>query len=151
MIQETTRDAVWEFGGPIDRADVNRLLLRCRRFMERLSSRDCSPFLIVVRELLMNAIIHGNRDRRDLEVKCRIEHLGQDTFRVTVEDQGEGFNYGSVDMDVHGDPRQLVNRGYVLIKRLADEIRFNEEGNRVAVLVRLQKGMAGAPSSIPAR
>jgi serine/threonine-protein kinase RsbW len=84
--------------------------------------------MISVTESVSNAIIHGNQQDKkktvDLELRFEDEKL---TF--IISDQGEGFNYDSLE-----DPTAPENlekpggRGIFLIKNLADEVEFQNEG-----------------------
>ena len=91
---------------------------------------------VILRELLMNAVIHGNGSNGELLVRSAIEHLGDKDFKIWVEDEGSGFDYGNIT-DIDQDfqyPKK--RRGYLLINRLSDRIRFNEKGNRVTVYLK---------------
>lgn len=58
-------------------------------------------------------------------------------FQITVEDEGIGFDYKRIDMELPRDPRHTRSRGYALIKALTEQIHFNDRGNRVSVVVSL--------------
>jgi serine/threonine-protein kinase RsbW len=90
---------------------------------------------VILRELLMNAVIHGNRFNEELLVECTIEHLGEKDFKISVEDEGDGFDKGRLANDDQDFHYLKKGRGYLLIKRLSDRIRFNGKGNRVAVYI----------------
>ena len=91
---------------------------------------------VILRELLMNAVIHGNKSNKALSAKCAIEHLGGKRFKIWVEDEGLGFDYGSVANDDHDFQSRKRGRGYLLINRLSDGIQFNKKGNRVTVYLK---------------
>jgi serine/threonine-protein kinase RsbW len=84
--------------------------------------------MISVTECVSNAIIHGNlqdlKKQVDLELKFEEEKL-----KFIVSDQGEGFDIHSLP-----DPTSPENiekpggRGIFLIKNLADEVEFINEG-----------------------
>jgi hypothetical protein len=54
---------------------------------------------------------------------------------VTVEDEGEGFDYHALHMALPEDARRISNRGYILINNLCRTLEFNDCGNRVTVLI----------------
>ncbi len=104
-------------------------------FVHQHGASDTSKIFLVLRELLSNAIVHGNRNNLCQTVTCRIEHIGGRLFRITVEDKGEGFAYASLDTSFPDDPRTVTKRGYILISHLCMALEFNERGNRVTALV----------------
>lgn len=89
--------------------------------------------MIAVVESVNNAILHGNgSDKRKL-VTLSAE-LKEDEVTFTIEDQGKGF-----DQDHLPDPTAPENvknpggRGIFLMRHLADEVVFAEEGRRVSL------------------
>lgn len=114
---------------------VDELLRNVKSFMREHEISDQSPVKIVLRELLINAIEHGNNKVPDKKVSCEIELIENRRFRIVVRDEGDGFDYKNLCMDMSDDPRKKRHRGYVLVNSLADEIRFNETGNEVTVFI----------------
>jgi serine/threonine-protein kinase RsbW len=105
-------------------------------FAQFIAEPEAVGAKVILRELLMNAVIQGNKSNRALSVRCDIEYLGEKRFKIWVEDEGGGFDHGSV-VNVDQDfqyPKK--GRGYVLINRLSDRIQFNEKGNRVTVYLK---------------
>jgi anti-sigma regulatory factor (Ser/Thr protein kinase) len=90
---------------------------------------------VVLRELLKNAIHHGNRDNPELVVQCTVTTSPDGKMGIEVVDEGDGFDYGAVDMEIPDDPRGLAHRGYKLIRALCEQLQFNETGNRVQVIL----------------
>lgn len=105
-------------------------------FYKFISELEAIGIKVILRELLMNAVVHGNKSKRELLVKCTIEHLGDKAFKISVEDEGRGFDYGSVVDDDQDYQHHRKGRGYLLINRICDRIRFNEKGNRITVYLR---------------
>ena len=104
-------------------------------FKKYAPSSDRLSCSIVLRELLDNAVEHGNRGIETRIVTGSLTYLGEGTFRIIVEDEGEGFDCAGLDVTVPEDPRRVKSRGYVLIHALADRLEFNEKGNRVTAYV----------------
>jgi len=92
---------------------------------------------IVLRELVINAIEHGNKQSAARLVRCHVEHLATSQLKLEVEDEGEGFPYWALKTDLPDNPQDISGRGYLLIKALSDEVQFNDRGNRVTVLIPL--------------
>ena len=100
------------------------------------------PFVLIVvlRELLLNALIYGNRKNPELIVLCTVTKQENHQFKITVEDEGSGFDYTNINMSIPDRPQHLRKRGYVLINALSDRIEFNEKGNRVSAYVSANQG-----------
>ena len=81
--------------------------------------------ILAVREAVMNAVLHGNRERTDRSVQVDFR-LGQGKIEVRVCDQGQGF-----DPDSLGDPLAKENllseggRGVYLMRQFMDEVHFS--------------------------
>lgn len=97
---------------------------------------------IVLRELLKNAIVHGNEEDTAQRVWCRIDASHPGMVSVTVRDAGKGFNYRILDLRLPEQPGKLEHRGYKLINAYADRLEFNKKGNEVTAFLR-------APSEHP--
>ncbi|MDH3708483.1 MAG: ATP-binding protein [Cyclobacteriaceae bacterium] len=87
--------------------------------------------MIAVTESVNNAIRHGNDRQNNKNVLITL-HLEQNIITFTVQDQGEGFDYENLP-----DPTSPENidkpggRGIFLMKHLADEVKFRDEGRIV--------------------
>ncbi|QTA90488.1 ATP-binding protein [Desulfonema magnum] len=114
---------------------VDRVIQTCRDYLKRFDVSDFSHFRQAFRELLLNAVEHGNLKIADRVVMCSIEHLDKWQFRITVEDEGDGFDYKSLDMKLPSDPHQIRKRGYALINTFTDRLEFNNKGNRVIAYI----------------
>lgn len=87
--------------------------------------------MISVTESVNNAIIHGNRKDKDKNVKISLT-LNNGIIKFSIRDEGEGFDYHSLP-----DPTSPENiekpggRGIFLMRHLADEIDFADDGRVV--------------------
>jgi serine/threonine-protein kinase RsbW len=94
-------------------------------------------------EALSNAMLYGNASdpekRVRVEVTIRVEEVA-----VRVTDQGVGFDPTTVpDPTLPDNISKSGGRGIFLMKSLMDEVRFNEQGNSVTLVLRFE-GEAGA-------
>ncbi len=112
---------------------VDQIIHVAQQFIKNFKIREFSGFKLVLRELLNNAIEHGNYNISRKKVTCSILHIRDKKFQVIVEDEGRGFDYDHLNLSIPEDPRQLRNRGYALINAFSERINFNEKGNRVTV------------------
>jgi anti-sigma regulatory factor (Ser/Thr protein kinase) len=85
----------------------------------------------VVAEALANAMLYGNRGESDRQVIVEIV-LGADRIVIAVTDEGDGFDPDTVAMP-EGDAvvEATRGRGLFLIRRLADAVAFNAQGNTI--------------------
>ena len=113
---------------------VDSVVEHCKEDLSRFNIiSDGTELKVIVRELLNNAVRHGNHEIIDKTVTCSIEYLGARRFRIVVEDQGIGFNYRNIDMDLPENSDQIKRKGYALINTFSKRIEFNEKGNRISV------------------
>ncbi|MCR4435195.1 MAG: ATP-binding protein [Clostridiales bacterium] len=102
---------------------------------------------VILNELILNAIKHGNHCESCKCVKITAGLTEDACVFFIVEDEGAGYDYtGILENSRAGaqDFGDLCNiketgRGLLIIKSLCDKIKFNQKGNKVIVLKRLQK------------
>lgn len=95
-------------------------------------------FRVGLTEALSNAMLYGNgsdpHKRVRVEVDIRVEELV-----VSVTDQGMGFDPSAVpDPTLPDNIEKSGGRGIFLMKALMDEVRFNDRGNSVTLVLRLE-------------
>lgn len=89
--------------------------------------------LIAVTEAVNNAIEHGNKKRADLSVEVGVGD-SEEEFCFAIKDFGGGFDYDHLP-----DPTAPENilkengRGIFLMRSLADEVVFENEGREVNI------------------
>jgi len=104
---------------------------------EKLSSEIYGNLLVAMVEAVNNAIIHGNKldETKEVVVNYGIEN---GYFWFNVKDQGVGFNYNKLP-----DPTSAENiekphgRGIFLMSHLVDEIKFEENGTKVCLKIKI--------------
>jgi len=103
----------------------------------RVSREAYAKVLVSVMEAVNNAIVHGNHGDNNKKVKVQfIEDMSMLTVNVT--DEGNGFLPGSVpDPTMPENIENASGRGVFLMRRLADEIEFNDKGNCVKMKFKL--------------
>jgi anti-sigma regulatory factor (Ser/Thr protein kinase) len=131
-----TGDRQLSFHIPSAAEYAEEVLDRCEQFARQFGMASASEPVVVLQELIANAIEHGNKKRLDGYIQVKIVFLGDRQFKLVVEDEGEGFDYTVLDMRLPENPRRAKKRGYVLISALSHYLEFNERGNRVTALVK---------------
>lgn len=90
--------------------------------------------MIAVTESVNNAIVHGNQSNKEKNVHLSLL-MEDDNISFTVQDEGKGFDFENLP-----DPTAPENidkpggRGIFLIKHLADEVHFYDQGTRVEII-----------------
>ncbi|OGV45286.1 MAG: hypothetical protein A2017_08770 [Lentisphaerae bacterium GWF2_44_16] len=119
---------------------VERVVKLSREFIERENPRGFSGIKLIIRETMINAIEHGNKNIAALLVQCSIEQLNARRFKISVTDEGEGFDYRNINLAIPEDPLKIRHRGLPLVNALADSMEFNEKGNEVSAYFTIQTG-----------
>lgn len=102
---------------------------------------DCEPLIQVLRELLLNAIEHGNGSRSEEDVSAELLRKSPGRFQLTVCDHGKGFRiHGEADPDMP-DGASERRRGLAIVHTLCDEFRVSPEEGRVTAWITLTKSV----------
>jgi serine/threonine-protein kinase RsbW len=93
--------------------------------------------LIAVTEALNNAIIHGNGGVRLKNVQLVVREE-MDSVVFEVKDEGAGFDYLNLPDPTAPENLEKPNgRGVFLMRSLADEVEFYDNGSRVELRFKL--------------
>ncbi len=132
---------------------IERVLDETNKFLF-LNDRYCSPILTMVqRELLVNAIKHGNKNRVEQTVQCIIRLIDDRMVEIEVEDAGAGFDYRNIEFSFLFDPEFLDPNNYTpcgfqLITAFSNSVKFNEKGNRITVVLDIEIEKLKSTSSV---
>jgi anti-sigma regulatory factor (Ser/Thr protein kinase) len=102
---------------------------------------------LVARELLANAVMHGNRQDPRKKASFRLEELCGAGFTVEVKDEGQGFDFHHLDSPSVLHAHHAQKRGYVIIRNCSRRIVFRENGSSVSVFVGLDENDWESPQS----
>lgn len=119
---------------------VARALRSARVFVEGSDPTPFPDFQRVLRELLENAVVHGNRHAPEKLVVCEIARIRDDLFKATVTDEGEGFDHRRAKALASDAPRWEGTRGFGLVRAVCEQIDFNDSGNAATVFIRRPRG-----------
>jgi serine/threonine-protein kinase RsbW len=87
--------------------------------------------MIAVTESVNNAIRHGNKMDPNKNVRLKLI-MNESNINFTIEDEGSGFDYNNLpDPTAPENIEKPGGRGIFLMKHLADEVNFQEEGRIV--------------------
>jgi len=83
---------------------------------------------------------YGNKLQPDLPVEITY-NIDNDILKVTISDQGQGFDYKNLpDPTLEENLQELKGRGVYLIRRLMDEVFYNDAGNQINMIKNLKEG-----------
>ncbi|HUF76020.1 MAG TPA: ATP-binding protein [Longimicrobiales bacterium] len=139
--QTLSRDLVLELPTDVRTIEhaVEYVIGRCPACAEQARRLQLN-FRVGLTEALSNAMLYGNS--RDPSKRVLVEiafELGRIQARVT--DQGAGFDPAAVP-----DPTRPENltracgRGLFLMRKLMDEVWYNDRGNQVTLVLELESG-----------
>lgn len=87
--------------------------------------------MLAVVEAVTNAIQHGNRYAPDKKVVFQT-YSHQSELKFTISDEGEGFDPNRIpDPTLPENLENPCGRGVFLIKNLADEVEFHDDGRTI--------------------
>lgn len=112
--------------------------------VEKLIDEVCATFeikedhygniLISLTEAVNNAIVHGNKLDPAKEVAVSYTTEGK-ILRFFIEDEGPGFDYDHLPDPTAPENREKPNgRGVFLMRNLADDCAFHDDGRRVELI-----------------
>ncbi len=91
---------------------------------------------VALAEALANAILYGNAEDAAKRVSVRA-FFGPHRVELEVSDEGGGFDYRLIPDPTEPFARlQPRGRGLFLIRQLVDEVRFNDTGNAICMILR---------------
>lgn len=103
-----------------------------------LTDEQYGKTMIAVTELVMNAIVHGNKEDASKKV-CITVSFNTDEMKVVIEDEGGGFNIEDLPnpteiehlLDSHG-------RGVYIAKAMVDKLDYKHKskGTEFTLLIR---------------
>lgn len=97
--------------------------------------RDFFAWRLAIDEVFPNALKHGHLANPNLECQISYTHVNGDTI-MHVQDSGPGFNVSkqlSIDCTDDDHIEEDNGRGLMLMQQFMDEVRWNIEGNSVAL------------------
>lgn len=136
---------------------VEHAIREAVKFLAEYSITDTSRFRLVLREMLNNAIEHGNKFSTEKKVSLEITQVKSPRsvndrntrFHIEMQDEGTGFAYDTLDFSLPEDPKKIRNRGFLLIHALSEKIKFNKQGNKISVTIACSDEEEPATTGVP--
>ncbi len=120
---------------------VDYVMRRCRT-CETHQKRLRLNFRVGLTEALTNAMLYGNAHDPSKHVRVEVT-LENGRLEARITDQGRGFDPSTIP-----DPTEPENilkssgRGLFLMRQMLDEVSYNDRGNQVTLVLRLEQGSA---------
>jgi serine/threonine-protein kinase RsbW len=103
----------------------------------KISSDIYGKILIATIEAVNNAIVHGNKLDPQKKVFVDIEY-NVPNLHIIITDQGSGFDFTIVpDPTTPENIENISGRGVFLMKKLADNLIFNDPGTQVELIFKI--------------
>lgn len=123
--------------------NIDRAVAEIEAFVSQDGAWPLFDIKLIVREALINAVLHGGPGGGGHEVSCTVRFAG-DTVECTVSDPGPGFDWrarcGRIPpLDAES------GRGVCIMEAYADVMEYNAAGN----VVRLVKKRGGESCGTP--
>lgn len=95
--------------------------------------------LVALTEAVNNAIQHGNKSDPDKNIEISFKMRNNKIYFI-VKDSGHGFDYNNIpDPTEPGNIEKPTGRGIFLMKHLADNVTFEDNGSKVILEFNLNK------------
>ncbi|MEJ2636940.1 MAG: ATP-binding protein [Calditrichia bacterium] len=109
-------------------------------FLGKLSAvKSTSKHLFAIRtclsEILANAMEHGNHFDLHKKVKISLQ-IEKHRLRITVTDEGEGFDFRNFRTNLKKINREFQKRGrgIFIVKKYMDSVKYSSPGNSVTMI-----------------
>lgn len=86
---------------------------------------------LAVREAVINAILHGNKNDPTRRVEIRLDEPRAGGIRIRIRDQGDGFDpEGTPDPTAAGRVLETSGRGMLMIRAFVDDVEYRYRKGR---------------------
>lgn len=103
----------------------------------KISSDIYGKILIATIEAVNNSIVHGNKLNPTKKVFIDI-YFQKPNLHISITDQGNGFDFSNVpDPTTPENIENISGRGVFLMKKLADNLIFNDTGTQVELIFKI--------------
>lgn len=114
------------------RKSLNQLenfLCYIQKYLPVNETRDTNIF-IVLSEAITNCVVHGNRFdlSKFIHLSAKLDGC---SINFSIEDEGEGFDYQSINQSVDDLMVYNCGRGILIMRYLSDSLFFSNGGRRI--------------------
>lgn len=109
---------------------VEKILDFINKNIPGIDKNDICDLKLIFNELLINAVVHGNKSNIYKKVILKVAVKDKNTIKAFIIDEGEGFCFNN-DSSSCNESYDENGRGLCIVCSLADEISLNIKGNEV--------------------
>jgi serine/threonine-protein kinase RsbW len=120
---------------------VEGLLNSLQKACGPLNDTTLFDLKVILNELLINAIMHGNRESEDKSVRISAGIADKNKLYIIIEDEGYGYDYSKLcgeqsSRPCDTDPENVCEcgRGLKIVKCLCDQVKVNAKGNKIVIM-----------------
>jgi anti-sigma regulatory factor (Ser/Thr protein kinase) len=106
--------------------------------LAKMPRRERFAIELLLREALMNAVVHGARGEVSAEIDCEVCPVAGG-IKIRVSDGGPGFDWRTCQEAVPG-PLSESGRGMHILRRYASRVEYSGNGNQVELTRMFQEG-----------
>jgi serine/threonine-protein kinase RsbW len=118
--------------------EINRVCEAVQGYLDAIDqSQMFFEVTLLLREALVNAVVHGSQGDSSKRIDIRLSLEGKDLV-MDVQDQGPGFAWKE-QMQQDGISTEDHGRGLGIFQAYANQVQYNRKGNKVT----LRKALAG--------
>ncbi len=126
-----------QFASKIENINIIERLVDELTQQFNINSEIYGNMLVSMVEAVNNAIIHGNKLDESKKVLVEYE-INNGELSFSVKDEGNGFNYHNIpDPTLPENLEKPHGRGIFLISHLVDELRFEDNGSKICVKIKI--------------
>lgn len=112
-----------------------------KQFLQRNGLEEQTfAVVLVLREALANAVIHGCKSDERLVVEYLLSNT-DGVLTMVVEDGGPGFDWRKASQ-CEPQPEKPGGRGLNIMRQYFDTMEYNERGNKVVLKKSVKRGRA---------
>lgn len=121
--------------------NINQVRIFLEKFYKEFSlSRNSFNYVFLgISEAVGNAILHGNQLNTEKSVFIKLNLYGNQ-LHIEVEDEGDGFCDNLLfDPTLPENIKGENGRGIYIIRQIADELVFKEDGRKIYMLFTIEE------------
>lgn len=126
---------------------VDEFVCNLRNSYGKVSECTLFELKVILNEVLINAIRHGNGEDISKCVKVDARITGQGTISIIVEDEGGGYDFNHIcnnrkPLCDEADPLGMCEngRGIMIVRSLCDNVKVNAKGNKIILAKKIAGG-----------
>lgn len=105
----------------------------------KLEDKEFRNVLVAVSELVLNAIVHGNKEKPEKKVSVKIDYDDK-TMIIDVQDEGNGFDFeNNPDPTLPENVFKSTGRGIFIVKSLMDNIQHKQNAKGTEFILTVKK------------